>query len=190
MRATADRRGNAAARHLRCALWQVLSENRKILRIEHSFKRGHLALGIERLRWSEPTEHLTKSIVERSGVYLEWHLFNRKCHSTRRVSRFLAAGQAEVRVLRCRLVSRRCHNISAMRRFVPGSSQNRTWSVTPSGSQPESLPPRGRNLHAILCKAYRLRSPSSHPDDQSSRAGPRARHAPCCESRESHGHGH
>jgi hypothetical protein len=37
-----------------------------------------------------------------------------------------------------RLVSRRCHNISAMRRFVPGSSQNRTWSVTPSGSQFES----------------------------------------------------
>jgi|AVFP01.1.fsa_nt_gi hypothetical protein len=26
-----------------------------------------------------------------------------------------------------------------MHRFVPGSSQNRTWSVTPSGSQPESF---------------------------------------------------
>ena len=35
--------------------------------------------------------------------------------------------------------TRRCHMISAIRRFVPGSSQNRTWSVTPSGSQPESF---------------------------------------------------
>jgi hypothetical protein len=40
----------------------------------------------------------------------------------------------------CRLVSRRCHAISPIRRFVPGSSQNRTWSVTPSGSQFESFP--------------------------------------------------
>ena len=39
----------------------------------------------------------------------------------------------------CRMVSRLCRKISAMRRFVPGSSQNRTWSVTPSGSQPESF---------------------------------------------------
>ena len=38
----------------------------------------------------------------------------------------------------CRLVSRRCHAITALRQFVPGSSQNRTWSVTPSGSQFES----------------------------------------------------
>ncbi len=38
----------------------------------------------------------------------------------------------------CRLVSRRCHAISTIRRFVPGSSQNRTWSVT--GSQFDSFP--------------------------------------------------
>ncbi len=44
----------------------------------------------------------------------------------------------------CRLVSRRCHIISAIRQFVPGSSQKRTWSVAPSGSQFESSPMDGR----------------------------------------------
>jgi len=34
---------------------------------------------------------------------------------------------------------RRCRKISALRQFVPGSSRSRTWTVTPSGSQPESF---------------------------------------------------
>jgi hypothetical protein len=38
----------------------------------------------------------------------------------------------------CWPLPRRCHAISAIGRFVPGSSQNRTWSVTPSGSRFES----------------------------------------------------
>jgi hypothetical protein len=40
-----------------------------------------------------------------------------------RVDRFLAGAEVEVGVLCCRLVARRCHNISTIRQFVPGPSQ-------------------------------------------------------------------
>ena len=79
----------------------------------------------------------------------------------------------------CRLVSRRCHKISAMRRFSPGSSQNRTWSVTPSGSQPESSTVE-RGQQPFL--PHRLRAPGVRP-------GARSFLLPSCERRKFRYHG-
>ena len=97
-------------------------------------------------------------------------------------------------VLCCRLVSRRCHNISAMCRFVPGSSQNRTWSVTPSGSQSESST---KGWDSGLAIPHRLRAPSFRPGARSFRAAPRGRSEPhvrlaarlVCQTLQSRGHG-
>lgn len=57
---------------------------------------------------------------------------------SQRVGRFLTDGWVEVRVFRCRLASRPCHNLSSIRRLVPYPSQNRTASVTPPGPRLES----------------------------------------------------
>ena len=59
----------------------------------------------------------------------------------------------------CRLVSRRCRKISAMRRFVPGSSQNRTWCVTLSGSQPESFAVEQGSVSSTLSTPHRRLRP-------------------------------
>lgn len=61
--------------------------------------------------------------------------------------------KSESKPVPCRWVGR---NISAVHQFVPGSSQNRTWSVTPSGSQLESSTSardRGRAQYAQLAAA-------------------------------------
>jgi hypothetical protein len=85
----------------------------------------------------------------------------------------------------CRLVSRRCRNISAMRRFVPGSSQNRTWSVTPSGSQPESFAVEQGSESCALSTPHRRHPPQC----RASRAPPQGQPRQLRETRERQCHG-
>ncbi len=65
-------------------------------------------------------------------------LFRNQSEKLSRVDRFLPILQVDVCFLCYRLVSRRCHIISTIDPLPPGPSQNRTWCVTPSGSQFES----------------------------------------------------
>jgi hypothetical protein len=72
-----------------------------------------------------------------------------------------------------------------MRRFVPGSSQNRTWSVTPSGSQPEPFAVE-QGSDPAPCRLRHRRQP---PQCRASRAPPQGQPRQLRETRERQCHG-